>query len=914
MSLFRSKIKRLKCLSCGVELVRFLMLLLAFLPLLFALLALADWQFAFTEDTRAYFLPAMLAVCSVLFLIFLLRLRRRVQQLPNLLDAFNHDERSRIVLALNVGEGTDTPSGLNRWLLQQVVSDALEALDQSCDKRPFLKRLRACSMALIISVFAVMGVQTLAPHAFNVLSSRILFPHDDIPPLSSYTFEPVPALPVVHYGEDVSLGCRISGDAAVSQDVVLLLKVDGVPLQVLPTFRNRDGVYLRLLENVTADYELAFAFADGSARSQFYPLRVDRRPRVLSGVAVVTPMEYTGLPSTEYVLGGRELRVPDGATVEFSLECNLPIKRAVGQFKPEGESALVEIEGRVDGKRMSLSYILRSNGTMTLRVYDAAGRESDVPVQIRMAVLPDSPPRVQISHPYDGMLLVEGQPLDITVEADDDYGVARLSLFKALAPYRQHGIEHDCSARQKSVALKQTFNTQELGFKAGDVIELRAEVADDNPFRFNLLSSPTTKVHVISSEQYAELLRLELAHEQFMARYEELSAALESLEKALETASQAPVAEREAALEQAARALADAHAVAQSIGRDFPAFDMDSELSDLASQIADVLEQQQREISQLNRSLPQEEWESAVRLLLNRLSSQKTELDEQKAQAQQVDLLSSFMELRARLVRIAEEQVHMSEILRRFMREFGYPVTTQPSRLEGLGADQALIRDELRAWIADADALRADLAARPELEQIAAILLQVTLYCETHEVDGLMDQAVEQASLHQSSEASSFAAKAAEVLKQLLENEANQSSCSNAVQQCASGLCQSAQNTLAQMLNALCNSEGSFAAASKGVSQSAAHGSSDRGVRGGTDGTPGSEGRMQGPARGTYKGHKSSRPSAGPVPDGGAAPSPSSSGSQPYHDLSDEVPNLPGQFTEQVPPGYRDAVRSYFKK
>jgi hypothetical protein len=90
----------------------------------------------------------------------------------------------------------------------------------------------------------------------------------------------------------------------------------------------------------------------------------------------------------------------------------------------------------------------------------------------------------------------------LEVKAEDDYALSRFVLYKALAPYRQHGIS-ELQGKSRTQVLVRSYDTAALGLSPGDKLELRAEVGDENPFRFNIVSTPTTIVHVISEEEYA---------------------------------------------------------------------------------------------------------------------------------------------------------------------------------------------------------------------------------------------------------------------------------------------------------------------------------------------------------------------------------------------------------------------------
>ena len=85
-----------------------------------------------------------------------------------------------------------------------------------------------------------------------------------------------------------------------------------------------------------------------------------------------------------------------------------------------------------------------------------------------------------------------------------------------------------------------------------------------------------------------------------------------------------------------------------------------------------------------------------------------------------------------------------------------------------------------------------------------------------------------------------------------------------------------------------------------------------------SDGTPGEQGqKLIGPGRADMPGRKASQPGRSPRP-GKAGQSASQHGDSPAADAASsshpDDQNYSGVNTEQVPPAYRDAVRSYFKR
>ncbi len=894
---------RLACLLAGF--VRALSRSLALFALLALLAALADLSLVLGEAARGLLRALVLSLAGLWLLADCGLALRSLRRLPQSLDALNGDPRRSIACALGLHPGGQ---GLTAWLAAQARAEAAQALARARSRWPMLK-LSLRGLPFLLPVAALLaGLCTAWPEAARTLSHRLAWPADDVPPYSTIRFGLTPAEPRVHYGEDLALAVALSGEGAEAvEGVSLLLRVEGLPEQSLPTFRNRQGQWVRVLEKVVTPCRIAFATADGRARTPFVPVELDYSPRILSGKAVVIPLAYTGLPERTVTLGGSEIRVPDGSTVRFTLASDRELAGGYGLFKPAGEEEAMRVEAVARGKEASLELKLRKPGTLSLQLIDREGREADSPVQTRLAVLPDCAPEARIAAPEDGSYVVAGEKLSLAVEAADDYGLVRFDLFKALRPYRQHPVPvlQGQGATQRH---EQQVDTAALGLQPGDVLELRAEVGDANPFRFNVVSTPTTRVQVISTLQYAEMLREELFYDDFMARYEALEQARQDALRSLEAAEAAQTPEeRAAAMEQVAETHARAAGLAEQIAADFPVFAADSELSALAAQIAAQFRANEQ---QARGAVPTDDaaWRAQLAAMRERLEASAAELAEQTGQARLVELSMKVQEAQLRFTELAGRQREMVGLFTRYIREKGIAAANSSGQLEGLGADQAAILQEYRDWEEGLSPLLAELRQHAELQNQWQFLFELRTACEQAGVAGLMEQAVDEAAQQRAADAQSYARRALEGMEQLLQKEASQAKAEQAMEsdcQCQGGMCDKAAQTLREMLDAMKGRQGSNAGG---------EGRGQRGNRGG---------RLYGPNRSRPqrggKGKAGAQESQGRAADGSGRNPGASSPQQgrPREGSPGAGRTLPGGMNsnlqlEQVPPAYRDAVRSYF--
>lgn len=898
MSRFHVQLRRVRAACFAAQF--FLGVSVSVVALLAAALlaALADWGLALSEGARETLRVLMLCLSAAGIVASLASACRTASRLPVELDKLNRDSRCTIASALGLPESGASPHSLGSWLVRNARLEAAEAVQRARRQAPALRRW-AWGMAWLLASGAVAGVTWSAfPRSFHVLGQRLLFPSRDIPPLSPYSFAWQPYAPAVHYGEDLALSVHVAGGEP-PKGINLLLRFEGGLMQTLPAFRDREGNWRRVLEKVTSPCSVAFATADGRARSRFIPVKVNHSPRILGGKATVIPLPYTGLEPRQVRLGGSEILVPEGGSVVFELDCSREIAGGYALFAPAGSGQPQKAEARAEGKCLHVSMKVRSAGTLSMQALDADGRASDVPVRTRLAVLPDAPPEVVVTQPEDGAYAVVGHPLDVQVEASDDYGVERLSLFKALAPYRQHGISILQGKEAKQV-YRCRYDTAAMGLKPGDVLEWRAEAGDANPFRFHVASSPTVSVTLVSEEEYAAILRLGMGYDEFMSRYRMLDEALGRQRQALEAVIAAESdEERSRAWGKALQATQQAKQLAQGIAKDFPVFDMDSRLSGLAKEMVQSLE---ATMQQLSSPPPDaDDVASLVQGILERHKTEGGELGRQAAEAAWVDVAARALEAQMEFAELFRRQQEMERLFYRFMEEYGAASTTEPDKLEGLGAEQAALRNDYALWEESLSPLLADLSREGEEgEPLRRQLFMMREACGQAGVEGLMDEAAAEAASHRPADAHAYARRALQGMQQLISQSCSEEACRNAAQQCLGSMSDAARATLQQMLDAMKQRRGQ--GGSYGV-----------GGNRGASPIPGA-GRLIGPSRSHWGGPKAGKgdaaePGAGSGQRRGRSPEGAEKGfGKP---AADAVP-FPEGSLEQVPPVYRDAVRQYF--
>lgn len=152
-------------------------------------------------------------------------------------------------------------------------------------------------------------------------------------------------------------------------------------------------------------------------------LAVIQPPMLLDLALRLEPPAYTGLPAEDLAPPPPSLEVPIGTRLSWTGRANKPLT-AAAVLADDG----AETPWRVRGDSLSVAWTATDDQGWRLRLRDVDGLEDLDPVHRQVRVVPDDAPTVMLrSGVADGRLPGDAR-VPLTLLAEDDYGVARLSL------------------------------------------------------------------------------------------------------------------------------------------------------------------------------------------------------------------------------------------------------------------------------------------------------------------------------------------------------------------------------------------------------------------------------------------------------------------------------------------------------
>ncbi|MBK1829235.1 hypothetical protein JIN77_00715 [Verrucomicrobiaceae bacterium R5-34] len=711
MSSFHNTLGKFHRRWCFGRVLLILLLLVAAYAVAMLLHGWLDYKFAFSQETREKYnliLFVILGVVGLTALVQTLRIPR--EKIAALADEKLSDPRKRILAAASLEKLESQPDAteMQKFHLDRALLDASTELDKlpASSRMPF--RAMGLSALAVFAIGAVIwGISHWAPEPFRVVSTRVLDPSSDLPPYSPLRFEITPDAPRAVYGGEAVVQVKITG-GEIEHDVVCLIR-DPLTGNIEQATAYREGKtgYARKFENALAPVE--FAFATGRARSDWHRLDVLLEPKVSSAMITVTPPAYTGRAELTYPLEGGEIKALEGSTITLALESNRPLSSGKLELKAldKGKDARVEkVDGNLTGEHgVRFSWVAHRSSKVAAVIHDVRATPSAKPLELTITTEPDQVPSVELASPEQMVLATPNTELPFLGEVEDDFGLAKVSLVRALLGYRDRSRVLADSLVKREYNFEEPLKLAELGVEVGQILEFYLEAMDRNPSLLGMGVSDVVRVKIISEDEYAERLRSAVQLKNFTARYRALAEAIRESQQALKELDEAARAGDQQAFEEARKkaeaAHAKAEALADKIGKDFNAFEMEKRLSDIAKEAARKLGTNKETLGQLKLDDGGAAARKQIEQMQQRLGGAQKKAEQAELDAELVRKVGDVMEMASRFKKIYNTQQSIVERMGTIAKEVAGGNTRNSGQLDGLARVQDRNRDALEQFALD---------------------------------------------------------------------------------------------------------------------------------------------------------------------------------------------------------------------
>lgn len=668
--------------------------------------ALVDALFAFDEGTRMGMGAALLlgaAAFAGYHGVTILSLSRRA--VACWIDGRLPSCRRPVLSALELADAPapDASSTFGHFLIDQTLERGRQAVEGlSAKQRLPLRLLKrdALRLTAIAAAWAALWIIWSEPVRIHAL--RLLTPGRDIPPWSRLSFTVTPADPRVVYGDSIEIAATVEGP--VGGQAILFEVRDGGHAYRSAGFRETTNRYVHRMERVVQP--LRFCVRAGRARSRWHELTVLYQPRIASARVTLAPPAYSGLPPREFYLGGQKLSGLRGSRVTLDITANRPIRRgSLLLVHPDGTET--RVEGLAPGdSSIRYEWTLENHAAASIHIQDPIGTPNARTHAFTQELLPDEPPAVSLLQPPPYSLATPGSLVDVEAVVEDALGLRSAALVRNLVGYRDRALSIGIAVGARRAQAEYPLDLRMLGAQPGDTIELYAEAADTNPDLLGAAMSDVCRIDVISHDEYAEILRMRTAVEEFGERYEIVSRQLDQLREALknlaaqEDAGDASPEKRRDAVQKTLEAWKDLDESYRRIAADFAIYDMEKKLPRVLEAIRSLSEPHAARLKDL--SDPLSESPEIARQWLEAIRDSSAELDRETEDAQLADQLLQVARSAMQLQLVIDRQ---AALVRALSRHEANLHATPPALLAELAQDQTLVAELLEEWFAEATAL-----------------------------------------------------------------------------------------------------------------------------------------------------------------------------------------------------------------
>ncbi|MBK8269025.1 MAG: hypothetical protein IPK83_12250 [Planctomycetes bacterium] len=419
-----------------------------------------------------------------------LGLRVNVNDVASLLERRNPEYGDRLVSAVAFATGAnDKPLRNSPALVDALVADSLQSLvsirtDGVLRRDQFGRRVAIGIVALFMTFAAFVSM----PDLMSAYIQRNWLLRDATWPVS---------VKIVADGfEDGRLRWPIGDDLkivarAVEGDVPsLYVEFEYASGESVSRIMDRLGTsqfildYGPLVQAMKVRFVISQIGVD--ERTEWYSVDAVSRPGVRSVRIEVSPPAYTDKEPFVLARGQASADVIRGSSVRIDAEMNKPLTSATLKSRSD-DSAIGEVE-ITEGLRLAAQFVPSRKGTYFFDVKDADGLDDRSPVTYSFNLLSDPPPKVRLTLPGAGDMIVPSAQLRLAVECEDDLGMQSVSLIHQTRAggsetIGEHFIESlpDFTQKQQKYSIRHTWPLLPLSLKPGDQLTLFIRASDYQP-------------------------------------------------------------------------------------------------------------------------------------------------------------------------------------------------------------------------------------------------------------------------------------------------------------------------------------------------------------------------------------------------------------------------------------------------
>jgi hypothetical protein len=394
-----------------------------------------------------------------------------------LLEKADPSLRERLLSAVELAHGgEDVPLDGSPEFRARLQEDVAAQLDGFDARKALPARLLKSALLAAGAVAALLMALGFLPglHLPGFMA-RAALPFVNLPRPSStkiHVVNPAKIVTLAPIASTVPLTVDLEGKPA--RHVVVETRGDGMPtlrseLSAASSSRFEGGI-------AVGQGNVRYRIYAGDAVSEWRTLEARPRPAVTRYVKTIVPPAYTGLPEKTVTEDHGDLSALEGSTVKLVLQTNQPIQQAAATLlpamtkvgvtldKPNELHARILLDGKADGWQVALT------GKET-----NFNNEESAPSRIETVA--DLPPTVAITQPSEQLEVRSDDSVQVTGEAADDIGLAKIELSYAIngADWKDNTLLEKVG---QNANVSTTFKLAPLPVKTGDAVLVKLAATD----------------------------------------------------------------------------------------------------------------------------------------------------------------------------------------------------------------------------------------------------------------------------------------------------------------------------------------------------------------------------------------------------------------------------------------------------
>jgi transcription termination factor NusB len=350
-------------------------------------------------------------------------------------------------------------------------------------------------------------------------------PFGDHPPYSRVVYHVEPGGVRVPYGSVVDIRVRVEDGTVDKLDLLLLTDGATVP-EKMSMFPEGPGQWRATLTSVLSPG--VYWVRSLAGRTRKFSIDVITVPELQEVRFRVEPPAYTNLPAYEGPLPQGGLTGLPGTKVRMWAKSNRPLAR--GRLVFADDKAEVSLAPAAAGAAEAIGeFALRRPGKALLHVFDADGQRSLPDFAVPIQIATDEPPRLRIVEPPPFSVATPAAIIPVMMAAEDDYGIAKLFLFRSLNDSRPLGTREKLPAVPPTrITTVSQLSLAAFGLSPGDEIKIHGRAEDSDPSGPNVAETPAVVIKIISQAEFDRMVASRQTLEMLLTKYRQAQRRLEA--------------------------------------------------------------------------------------------------------------------------------------------------------------------------------------------------------------------------------------------------------------------------------------------------------------------------------------------------------------------------------------------------